>query len=275
MHFRPALYPLFKYTLYLLLFIDCGWFMYEDLDSARHLLAGRLDWPTLGATLAQTIDTWAWLGLLLLFELETSILPPASIVGRRRLLLHASRAVCYGFVVYACSGYVVKLAMFLDTSPLPAPAGLCALADRSLAYVVALDNYDPVTQANCAALDGGAPLLQISDALLVGTSAGIAAARWLALTDVINAAAWLLVALVLEIEVWIELVYHRRNWLHSAHLGIKLVLYATLVAAALYWWKAGSFLDFWDASLWIVAFLFIEMNVFNWGIARQPQAAPA
>jgi hypothetical protein len=37
-----------------------------------------------------------------------------------------------------------------------------------------------------------------------------------------------------------------------------------LFLAAVYWGFKGDFVDFWDAFLWLVAFVFIEMNVFNW-----------
>ena len=51
-----------------------------------------------------------------------------------------------------------------------------------------------------------------------------------------------------------------------AYLGnsLKVVLYATLVVAAIYWGFKGDFLDFWDAALWLFAFVFIELNVFEW-----------
>jgi hypothetical protein len=35
------------------------------------------------------------------------------------------------------------------------------------------------------------------------------------------------------------------------------------LVAAVYWWLEGDFLDFWDAFLWLFAFIFIEMNVFD------------
>ena len=40
--------------------------------------------------------------------------------------------------------------------------------------------------------------------------------------------------------------------------------YTTLVLAAVYWGFKGDFLDFWDAALWLFAFVFIELNVFEW-----------
>jgi len=42
------------------------------------------------------------------------------------------------------------------------------------------------------------------------------------------------------------------------------VLYSLLSLAALYWGVKGDFVDFWDAFLWLVAFIFIEKNVFDW-----------
>ena len=55
------------------------------------------------------------------------------------------------------------------------------------------------------------------------------------------------------------------------------VLYSILFLAAVYWGVKGDFVDFWDAFLWLVAFVFIEMNVFEWRAedkaaqaARQP-----
>jgi hypothetical protein len=45
---------------------------------------------------------------------------------------------------------------------------------------------------------------------------------------------------------------------------MKNVLYSILLFAAIYWGIFGDFLEFWDAFLWIVAFVFIEMNLFDW-----------
>jgi hypothetical protein len=45
---------------------------------------------------------------------------------------------------------------------------------------------------------------------------------------------------------------------------LKFVLYTTLFAAAAYWGVAGDLLDFWDAALWLFAFIFVELNVFEW-----------
>ena len=38
----------------------------------------------------------------------------------------------------------------------------------------------------------------------------------------------------------------------------------TLLVCAIYWGYAGTFLDFWDAFLWLLAFALIELNVLEW-----------
>ena len=269
---HKSFYSLFKYGLYLLLVIDCAWYMLEDFRAAEHLIGQRIDWPSLSTVLAQSIDSWAWLGLLFLFEYETSVLPAASLDSHRHRQLQAARAVCYVFVLYACYGYFAKVTLFVDSHPLPEPITACALVDHNLAYIHTLDDYEALSADNCAQLTSK-QLVRLPRADLIGAPAAVKGALLLALTELINSIAWICVAVLLEIEVWIELVKHRRDWLHGLHLGLKIALYTTLAGAAVYWGMAGSFIDFWDASLWIIAFLFIEMNVFKWGV-REVQTVP-
>jgi len=30
------------------------------------------------------------------------------------------------------------------------------------------------------------------------------------------------------------------------------------------WMVTGDFIDWWDALIWLIAFVFIELNVFEW-----------
>ena len=48
-----------------------------------------------------------------------------------------------------------------------------------------------------------------------------------------------------------------------------------LFGAAAYWGVAGDFLDFWDAALWLFAFIFIELNVFEWQYETSHELAVA
>ena len=69
---------------------------------------------------------------------------------------------------------------------------------------------------------------------------------------------------------------HERGYLEGTVLrissGAKFLLYATLIAVAIYWTVDGDFVDSWDAYLWLIAFFFIEMNVLEW---RQETRASA
>jgi hypothetical protein len=86
----------------------------------------------------------------------------------------------------------------------------------------------------------------------------------LAWVDVINSAVWLLVVIVLEIDVRLQEHDKLRGLaLRLSNLS-KYVLYSILLLAAIYWGVKGDFVDFWDAFLWLVAFVFIELNVFEW-----------
>ena len=88
---------------------------------------------------------------------------------------------------------------------------------------------------------------------------------------------------ILDVELLLHLSGRLKDIVLDASQFIKLALYSILLAAASYWWFLGDFLDFWDSFLWIVAFVFIEMNLFQWqaetqeetqsGNERQPEAA--
>ena len=62
----------------------------------------------------------------------------------------------------------------------------------------------------------------------------------------------------------LQATFSSGNILSRVSKGIKVFLYGTLFAAAVYWGLEGDFLDFWDALLWLVAFIFIELNIFEW-----------
>jgi len=93
---------------------------------------------------------------------------------------------------------------------------------------------------------------------------------------VINAAVWLLVVLVLEIDVRLQEKNRFEGLALRASNVTKVVLYAILLVAAVYWGVYGDFVDFWDAFLWLLAFFFIEMNVVEWRKEDlEGQAAPS
>jgi len=68
----------------------------------------------------------------------------------------------------------------------------------------------------------------------------------------------------LEVDVWLQLQGRFQGPVVTISTMIKAVFYSVLFSAAAYWGVLGDFLDFWDAFMWLVAFVFIEMNLFRW-----------
>lgn len=166
------------------------------------LLMGNVALYALQGTGAETIDTAAWLVLLVLLEWETG---GWSLTSRTRAAVHGIRAIASFAVLWACAVY-------------------------------ALDR------------------------------------EWL---DFANAAAWLGAVLMLELEVRIP---PRRAHLHRVRRVATWILYAALGGFAAAWWLQGlggvdgAMLDAWDATLWLLAFVAIELNVFGWRSVRLKQA---
>ena len=103
------------------------------------------------------------------------------------------------------------------------------------------------------------------------TPANLAASVLLGWVDVVNAGVWLLVVVFIEWELMLELKGALSKPRIIAFTTIKGVLYLTLLACAIYWSVESAFIDSWDAYLWIIAFVLIDLNVINWDEA--PKAA--
>lgn len=256
------IFTIFKWTVYVLLAWNAFQFLQEDLAASAETFSGTIDWRNVVEAFSATIDTTAWLVLLLVFEFETAIISDESLKGGVKWFLLLLKIACYFFIVYAFYGYLTKYVVITNLLPFSI-ADICSLAGTEWNYVVSLDDYPPIDAASCVTLQGQ-PLLQLSGTEIIGTREAFDSAWGLAVIDIINAGTWLLIVVMLEVEVWMQL----RDGLsdHLLRLGqfVKGFLYFILFIAAAYWGFNGSFLDFWDAFLWLVAFIFIELNIFQW-----------
>ena len=250
-----------KYATYLALSFNVYLFFEQELTASDVSQLDALTVTAMVQLFSATLDTAAWLVLLLLFELETAVLPDDKLVGLNRWIIHGLRLVCGAAIVSAFFGYVGEWQVFFEATSIPAPP--CTLIDQGWTLLTGFDKFVPLDAASCGAI--GTDALQIT-ALeqVVASPQAFTDARDLAMVDVINAGAWILVVLLLEIEVRQQLqggLPTRLQWVFN---GAKVLVYATLALAAVYWGFEGDFLDFWDAALWLFAFVFIEMNVFEW-----------
>ncbi|WP_439106214.1 hypothetical protein [Congregibacter sp.] len=258
---RGRVFTAVKYLTYLLLLGNVYLFLQEETSSLEHTFTGAMSLNQFVQVFAATLDTAAWVVLLLLFELETSVLDDEKIRGRVKLGLHGIRLLCGGAIVWAFTGYCAELITLYKVTPMEAWNGCAQLAD-DWSLLLTLDEYEPLSVQNCFVVADAA--LRISDFNIVSDADTLRATRYLAWTDVINAAAWILVVVVLEIEVRLQLRGNLTNAVLDGTRYLKYCLYSTLFIAAVYWGFEGKFLDFYDASLWLFAFIFIELNVFDW-----------
>lgn len=266
------LYRLFKYAVYLLLTFNIYLFFVDDNGASVHFFKNGISWRNIVEAYSATIDTASWVFLLLLFELETAIIPDHRITPSVNFFLKLIKTICYLFIIYACYGYfnmygfvtnVVPFSMGTVSLGALSMDNVCSLLGQDYYSILTMSEYPELTGETCAALQGQ-PLLRIDGTNIIGTHEQLNDIKLLALVDVINAVDWLFIVVILEVEVWLQLHNKLTDKLLFLNKFVKFVLYGVLLAAATYWGFEGDFLDFWDAFLWLVAFIFIEMNIFEW-----------
>ena len=268
-----VLYQLFKYSIYFLLTINIFVFFGEEW------LATRLEYPQgisggeFFKAYAATIDTAAWVILLLMFELETYVLEDRHFTRAVRLSLHTLRAVCYLFIIFAFYGYVVDAIYVYQTSPLAGISDLCTLADQSWSYATTFGEYAAITVSNCASFSNLDTFVRFDGVTAIVDLPGLADIHFLAMVDVINAGVWLLVVLLLETDVRLQEKGRFEGIALYLSTIAKFILYSILALAVVAWMVTGDFVDWWDAFLWLVAFVFIELNVFEWRHESQEEVA--
>ena len=251
----------FKYLVYAALIANVALFFKDDWEAAAHVFQDGLPFARIIEGFAASIDTAAWVILLLLFELETCQLSEEVLARPIGTVIRGLRVLCYGVIVYAFTGYLGKALGFGLYVP-ASVADACTLAVRQFSLLVGLDEYQALTAGDCAGITGA--LFVNEQTRTLAEAGALAQATRLAWVDVVNSGTWLLILALLELDVRPGVKGLFPDWFANTSLRAKYVLYAVILGAAGYWGIFGAFLDFWDAFLWIAAFIFIERNVFEW-----------
>ena len=257
-----GLYKVFKYSVYALLTLNIFLFFQEESLAIQQTFSQGIDLGNIIQGYAATIDTAAWVLLLLLFEFETSVLQPRTLARPDiRVSFSLVRVFSYGFIGYAFYGYFTKM-LFISGISLFVVDDVCSLVGQSFSIIDTLDQYPALAAENCAAMNSQA-LFQLNQQNIIGSADQWSAIQWLALADVINSFTWIAVVIVLEVDVRLQQQNRFKGRVVLVSKNIKFVLYAILLGAATYWGFLGDFLDFWDAFMWLLAFFFIEVNIFK------------
>ncbi len=251
-----------KIVVYTLLLLNFIYYVFNDINLARHTAHAGWKWHDWTASFATTLDVAAWLLLLLLFELETYVLPDAAFTPWRVRLMQALRVVCILFIGHAVFAYGAYL-LELDRAAEVGPTTLCELTERDLSFARNLE-YQELTPANCAEIPVTPPLFIFDQEQLVSDAAGMRIEWQLAWADFMEVMIWLLILAMIEVMVRLqEQGVTGGRALRSAR-SLNVVLYAALWFIAAYWAFRGHWMFAWDEALWILGFMAIGMNLSEW-----------
>ncbi|MGB0863491.1 MAG: hypothetical protein ACPGXZ_11285 [Saprospiraceae bacterium] len=255
-------FQFFKYSVYTFLFTNIFLFLRKETIAATHRFPDGYDFGQIIEVFPSTIDTAAWFGLLMLFELETWIISDENLKkGYLRAILKTFSLIFFSFVLYSFWGYVAAYFWLIPFESVDL-ANICDVSGQS--WMTETDKFETISSDNCGTLVNGDALFKYQGEDIYTDNSLLKSAYFLAIVGIINSLAWILVVVVLEIDVWLQLKNRFVGKAFRWSNFIKKGLYAILFIAAIYWGINGKFLDFWDAFMWIVAFFFIEMNLSEW-----------
>ncbi|HEY5656205.1 MAG TPA: hypothetical protein VIY27_00300 [Myxococcota bacterium] len=257
---RRLAFKLFKYGVFAILLINLCFYLVEDVRACLYLDSGATFGDYL-QTAAATIDYVAWIVLIILFEMETSAHAKGAFRGIRKWAIAGMTAACYLVLVYATYGYTVGLADTYRFEPIDS-ATVCDLAQGTFAYVNSAGRPVELNLENCGDFANERVYRSAADRL-IATHENLVAIQKLGWVNVANAAAWLLVVLIFQVEITLnQLDKLTRFWLLFCS-ATKAVLYLVLFADAIYWTFYSAFIDSWDAWIWLIAFLLIDLNLLG------------
>jgi len=268
-----AWFTLFKYAIYAILVVNIGLFLFDDWNAARTAYGEDFGGMSLIGLFPSTIDTAAWVILLLLFELETWVISDATLKRKPvQYSLSIGRLLAGSVIVYSLYGYWLIVLQSYALTPLADPAPICEMAARGYQLVESLGEYSPIAADQCQQFGSGEWLVHHQQ-LAVGPAESWQLAQRLAWLDVVNATVWVLVVIVLETDVWLQLRGRLEGVLMLLSRYIKALLYALLAVAVVAWVVMADWLSAWDAAIWLIAFVFIEMNILQWNAEISEQVA--
>jgi len=257
---KASVFRIFKIVVFVILMLNLFYYLYEDVTAYLYL-APDATFLDAVESFAVTIDYVAWMLLIVLFEIETSAQAKDQFTGRRKWVIAGLTAACYAVLIYAAYGYAAGLANTFDFSPVE-PEAVCDLTTQSYAYLTDEGRPIELTAENCGAFAGKEVFKSPGDNLIASETA-LLANRKLGWIDVINASAWLLVVLLFQIELSLEQANKLSRHRLSILMAFKGAAYLALFGCAVYWTVYSAFIDSWDAWLWLLAFLLIDLNLLG------------
>jgi hypothetical protein len=179
----------------------------------------------------------------------------------RKWVITGLTAACYVVLVYAGYGYAVALSDSYHFEPIESKPA-CYFANTNFAYVNLQARPIELTHLNCGDFAGKEIFKSPTDNL-IATEVNLVALQKLGWVDVFNASAWLIVVLLFQIEVSLEQANKLTKRRLISVMTWKGAAYLVLLGCAIYWTAYSAFIDFWDAWLWLLAFILIDLNMLG------------
>ncbi len=253
-----------KIAVYALLLVNFVFYVLDDIEYASHSMrngGSLLDWTRIFAT---SIDVFAWITILLLFELETYALADQvrSRPGMKRLF-RVVRLLLYPFLAHSVYAYGIIYWDLMQAEIVAGVSNLCQLVAADVTFVRNLE-LTRLTLENCGGLSVAGRFFYVEPGLVVSDAMGLALEQRLALADLLEVIAWLLILLTIEVMVRLQDRSTTRGSLVRLMKSTKLVLYPVLCGIAAWWVTLGHYYFAWDEVIWVIGYLTIEANMTEW-----------
>ena len=252
-----------KWVVYALLIVNFVFYIIEDVGRAVHTLHSGstfLDWTSAFAT---SIDESAWFLLLAMFEIETYVLEDEELKGWVALSVHGARLFCYALLAHTVYAFLMVVLGLQATTPVEDVTDLCDMNGADVSYVYNLE-YTDVNEQTCTDLSTARQFYWVASDPVVTDEQGLNLERDLAVADLAEAIFWLLAVLAIEVTVRLQAKGVTGGKTISAANGVKIVLYASIIAIGVYWATLSHWLYLWDELVWIGGFAVLEMNLSEW-----------
>jgi hypothetical protein len=257
---KESAFRTFKIVIFWVLMVNLLYYLYEDVTAYLYLAPGSTLFDTLEA-FAVSIDYIAWMVLIVLFEMETSAQSKDLFTGTRKWVIAGLTAACYVVLIYAAYGYAAGLADTYHFEPIENRSA-CYFANTNFAFMTESARPVELTDTNCGDLKGET-LFKFPSDNVIATESVLPALRKLGWIDIFNSNAWLLVVLLFQIELSLEQAKKLTKRRLMMVMAWKSLAYLVLLVCAIYWTIYSAFIDSWDAWLWLIAFILIDLNMLG------------
>ncbi len=267
---KESAFRIFKALIFVILMVNLFYYLLEDVTAYLYLAPGSTFFDAL-ESFAVTIDYVAWMILVVLLEMVTSAQARDQLEGTRNWVIAGLTVACYVVLVYAAYGYAAGLGDAYGFEPIESEM-VCELTDRHFAYLRVEARPIALTKDNCGLIEKSEVFKSTKDNL-IATDFNLRALKKLAWIDVFNSNAWLVVVLLFQIEVSLQLAKKLTKRRLIATKAAKGIAYLALLGCAIYWTMYSAFIDSWDAWLWLLAFLLIDLNLLGLNESQNQRAS--